>query len=222
MSTKDDFNKMARGYDEKIRFIIPCFDDFYSLPLEVVNYSGESPKVLDLGSGTGNFSLFILDKYPKAKITMVDLSDEMMEKAKTNFAAYSDINYILADYMRHDFSEKFDLIISALSIHHLSHDDKRKLFNKCYAMLQGGGCFINADWVLSPSEYIESVNLNAFKEHHKKVGLSEKEREEAYKRMKHDDPATLFDQLKWLQEAGFEHVDCIFKRHQFCVMYGRR
>jgi len=222
MSIADDFNRIARVYDKQRRNIIPCFDDFYSLPIEVIDYSGESPKVLDMGSGTGTFSLFLLSKYPKAKITMIDLAEEMMKQAQTSFAAYSDINYILADYTQYDFPEKFDIIISALSIHHLSHDDKKKLFKKCFGLLNDGGCFINADWVLSPSDYIESVNFNAFQEHHIKSGLSEKEREAVYERMKHDAPATLTDQLRWLQEAEFKHIDCIFKRHHLCVLYGQK
>jgi tRNA (cmo5U34)-methyltransferase len=222
MSIRDDFNEVARGYEKQIRLIIPGFNDFYSLPLEVMNYNGESPRVLDIGSGTGLFSSFLLSKYPQAKITLIDISDEMMKAAKKNFAAYPDFNFILADYTRYDFTETFDIIISALSIHHLIDDDKKRVYRKCCSMLNGGGCFINADWVLSPSDHIEKVNFNAYQEHHKKVGLSEKEREIAQSKMEHDMPATLFDQLNWLYEAGFKYVDCIYKKHQFSVMYAQK
>lgn len=222
MSIKDEFNEVAKKYDQQRRLLIPNFDDFYNLPLEVLNYSGNSPKVLDIGSGTGLFSSFILTKYPKAAITMIDLADELMDIAKKRFELYFDFDYIVADYTEYNFDQKYDIIVSALSIHHLSHKDKQRLYEKCYSILNDNGYFINADQVLSPSEHIEKVNLDALKTHHKGTGLSEKDLEMAYARMKYDNPSTLADQLQWLSKANFRYVDCIYKHHQFCVLYAQK
>jgi len=62
MGIKDGFNEIARKYDEQRKLSIPCFDDFYNLPLEVLNYNGTSPEVLDVGGGTGLFCVFHLNK----------------------------------------------------------------------------------------------------------------------------------------------------------------
>jgi hypothetical protein len=35
--------------------------------------------------------------------------------------------------------------------------------------------------------------------------------------MEHDLPATLDDQLAWLREADFVHVDCFYKNLMFAV-----
>ena len=153
---------------------------------------------------------------------MIDLADELMDVAKERFKSYSNFNYIVADYTQYKFEQKYDIIVSALSIHHLAHQDKRRLYEKCYAILNDDGCFINADQVLSPSEHIEKVNLEAFKSHHRGTSLSEKDCEMAYARMRYDNPSTLFDQLQWLSDAKFRFVDCIYKHHQFCVIYAQK
>ena len=222
MSIKEVFNEIAQKYDKQRQMLIPCFDDFYNHPIEVLNYDGADPNVLDIGSGTGLFSSFLLNKYPDAKITMIDLSDDMIKIAKERFHANKDFNYIVADYTDYIFGEKYDILISSLSIHHLSHDDKRKLYQKCYDMLNDNGYFINADLVSSPSEHIEKVNLNALKQYHRNSTLSERDIEMACERMKYDNPAPLLNQLQWLSESGFKHVDCVYKYYQFCVMYAQK
>ena len=222
MSIRDEFNEIAQKYDKQRELLIPCFHDFYNLPLEVVDYKGISPRVLDIGSGTGLFSSFILKKYPNAQITLIDLSDEMIKIAKERFASHPDFEYIVADYMGYAFEQKFDIIISALSIHHLTPHAKQKLYSMCYSLLNDDGYFLNSDQVLSPSEHIERVNLRALQQYHKESGLSEKDLEMAYKRMEYDNPSPLSSQLQWLSESGFKYVDCLYKRHHFCVLYAQK
>ena len=222
MDIKTGFNTIAQKYDQQRRLLVPRFDDFYNLPLEVLNYSGTSPAVLDIDCGTGLFSSFILTKYPSAKITMIDFADELINIAKERFALHPEFNYIIADYTKYEFEQQYDIIISALSIHHLSHNAKRELYQKCYFLLNDEGCLINADQVLSPSNYIEEINLKALHEHHKSTELSERDIEMACERMKHDNPSTLFEQFQWLYESKYRYVDCIYKYHQFCVLFAQK
>jgi len=118
--------------------------------------------------------------------------------------------------------QKYDIIISALSIHHLSHHDKQAFYLKCHSLLNGDGCFINADLVLSPSPYIEEVNQTAFHNHRRNSGLSEEILKATNELMKYDNPSTLYDQLQWLIDAKFKYVDCIYKYHHFCVLFAQK
>ena len=222
MGIKDEFNNIAQKYDWQRKLSIPCFDDFYNLPLEVINYHEVSPEVLDVGGGTGLFSSFILLKYPQAKITIIDLADKMIEVAKERFQAYSDFHYIVEDYTKYQYTQKYDIIISALSIHHLSHHEKRIFYQKCYSLLNDGGYFINADLVLSPSKHIEELNQNTFQNHRRHSGLSEDVLRATNELMKYDKPSTLYDHLQWLTESKFQYVDCIYKHHQFCVLFAQK
>jgi tRNA (cmo5U34)-methyltransferase len=40
--------------------------------------------------------------------------------------------------------------------------------------------------------------------------------------MKEDKMATIADQLRWLEEAGFQSVDCWYKSYNFAVYGGRK
>ncbi|MCL2772368.1 MAG: class I SAM-dependent methyltransferase [Oscillospiraceae bacterium] len=222
MEIKDGFNEIAQKYDNQRKLSLPCFDDFYNLPLEVLDYNGISPEILDVGGGTGLFSSFILTKYPQAKITIIDLADKMIDVAKERFQSHSDFQYIVADYTKCQYTQKYDIIISALSIHHLSHDDKRIFYQKCYYLLNDGGCFINADLMLSPSKHIEEVNQSIFHNYRRTSGLSEDVLKATGELMKYDNPAALYDQLQWLVESKFRYVDCVYKYHQFCVLYAQK
>lgn len=222
MSIEEQFNIISEQYDTQRRQLLPCFDDYYNLPLTVIDYKGEAPNVLDIGSGTGLFSAILLSKYPKANITLIDLSDGMLDIAKRRFNNNQNITYINEDYTKYDFNTKFDIIISALSIHHLSAIDKENLYNRCYNALKDGGIFINVDQVLSPHPEVETMFSDIWRKTVENSGLSKDEIQKAYERVSYDDPSTMAEQVKWLNSAGFRYVDILYKYYHFCVFYAKR
>jgi tRNA (cmo5U34)-methyltransferase len=219
---KETFNKNAAQYDRQRKKLIPCFDDFYSIPVSIIETKAETPSVLDIGSGTGLFSSFIREKYPHASITLIDLSEKMMDAAKIRFTDDQKIDYILADYTEHEFDRTFDIVISSLSIHHLSDEEKRNLYQKVFSLLNQGGVFINADQVLGHTPYIESLYKNDWKQKIENSGLTSEELKAAYERTKLDQMAPLEDQIQWLKESGFQDVDCVYKYFNFVVLFGRK
>lgn len=222
MSIKAQFDNISAMYDKQRRQLLPCFDDYYNLPVSMLDFKGETPNILDIGSGTGLFSAIVLQKYPKAKFTLIDLSEKMLHIAKKRFKGNQSFQFIVADYTRHHFQEKFDIIISALSIHHLAHVEKEKLYIKCYNMLNEQGVFINADQVLSPSPEIEKMFAALWRGFVEQSGLDKEEIQKGYERVSFDNPSTLADQLLWLKKAGFENVDSLYKYYHFCVLYAKK
>lgn len=222
MSIKEAFDNISEEYDEHRKQLIPCFDDYYNLPLTVMDFESDNPSVLDIGSGTGLFSSVLLNKYPKAKITLIDLSDKMLAVAKKRFINHPEFKFIAEDYTQYELDEKFDIIISALSIHHLTADQKENLYKKCFGLLNENGIFINADQVLSSYPESEAMFRALWKHSVEKSGLSSKEVQEAIDRTSYDNPSTLEEQLNWLKKAGFRYVDSIYKYYHFCVMYAKK
>lgn len=219
---KAKFNENAPSYDTQRKMLIPCFNDFYSVPISTINTKADCPSVLDIGSGTGLFSSYIKDKYPDARIALIDLSEKMVAVSKERFANDKDIRYIVADYMEYKFEEKFDIIISSLSIHHLSDEEKKQLYNKIFLLLNPDGIFINADQILGHTPYIEELYKKDWKDKIERSGLTKQEIEAAYDRTKLDQMASLNDQIDWLKECGFHDVDCIYKYFNFVVLFGRK
>ncbi len=221
-TVKQKFNDVAMEYDQQRKALIPCFDDFYGIATEMIKAEDKPLSILDIGSGTGLFSSFVIQKYPNATFTLIDISEQMIEEAKKRFQHYSNITYMVGDYTTCTFSNSYDVIISSLSIHHLSHAEKQVLFQTIYNILNKGGIFINADQVSGNTVSIDKLYKEAWESKIHNSYLSEEAILAAKDRRKLDNNAPLPSQLQWLQEAGFSDVDCIYKYYEFAVMFGRK
>lgn len=216
------FNEISEEYDAQRRKLIPCFEDFYKTLVAIANVATNTPSILDIGAGTGLCSYFILKKYPQAKLSLIDLSDKMLAVAKKRFANRASVQFFVQDYTRYEYTEQYDIIISALSIHHLPGEEKARLYTKIYQLLKPGGVFVNADQVLGQTKFLQQLYTTDWQAKIETSGLSSEELTAAYERTKLDKMSTLADQLAWLQRAGFADVDCVYKNYNFVVLYGHK
>lgn len=219
---QEKFNENSQNYDSQRKKLIPCFEDFYNISTSIAEAHSDTPKILDIGAGTGIFSEYILKKYPKASLTLIDISENMLEMAKIRFKDFSNIKYIAQDYSTYNFHEKYDIIISSLSIHHLLDEEKVDLFTKCYSILSHNGMFINSDQFLGETPYIEELNKRLWKANIEKSDLSNEEILSCYERMKLDKEATLDQHLAWFKTLGFKDVSCVYKYYHFGVIFGKK
>lgn len=224
MNIQQAFNIAAADYDQLRRILIPCFDDFYKTAVEVISFNRTAPiKVLDLGAGTGLYSAKVQAIFPNAEITLLDLASEMLEKAKARFSQMGKSPRILMeDYIEADWEESYNLVISGLSIHHLSDADKQRLYQRIYNHLKPGGMFVNADQVLGKTPELERCYRQHWLDSVRALGISDEELRAAKERMEYDRMATLDAQLNWLNAVGFQDVDCWYKNFSFVVFGGYR
>jgi trans-aconitate 2-methyltransferase len=97
--------------------------------------SVESPlNIVDLGCGTGTVTALLRARWPHAKITGVDNSREMLERAQT---AVADVAWETADLAQWAPSTPVDLIVSNAALHWL--DNHRTLFPRLISHLALGG-----------------------------------------------------------------------------------
>lgn len=219
---KKQFNDNASQYDSQRKKLIPCFDDFYSTAVSAAETEIIKPNILDVGAGTGLLSSFIIEKYPNANLTLIDISEKMIEVAKSRLRHRTDVTYIIDDYTKYQFNKKYEIVVSSLSIHHLTDIEKKQLYARIYSILNQNGVFINADQVLGSTPFIEALYKRDWRYKVENSGLSKDEIYSAYERTKLDKMATLNDQLNWLKDIGFLDVDCIYKYFNFVVMFGRK
>jgi tRNA (cmo5U34)-methyltransferase len=217
------FNTAAADYDGLRRTLIPCFDDFYGTAVRVIPFEQTAPlDVLDLGGGTGLYSGMVQAVFPNAQITMLDLAAEMLEKARVRFEGMGkSVRIIIGDYAS-TFEGSYDLIISGLSIHHLEDAEKERLYDRIYLSLKPGGMFVNADQVMGSTTELEKLYRQNWLEEVRARGISDEALDAAYKRMEYDRMAPLEHQIRWLEAAGFQDVDCWYKNFSFAVFGGRR
>lgn len=217
------FDAFAQEYDMQREYVIPELRQFYSSAVWAAESEYQSPTILDVGAGTGLMSAFLLQKFPDAQITLMDFSDNMLDVARQRFAGNTNIHYIVGDYSHSDLGGPYDIICSALSIHHLSPEDKQQLFDKIYAALSPGGMFVNADQADGETPYFRERYLEYWDEFLRTGPLNGREYEEILKRRNTlDRNDTLSLQLLWLREAGFSDVDLVYKNRTFIVTVAKK
>ncbi|HEY1369712.1 MAG TPA: class I SAM-dependent methyltransferase [Gaiellaceae bacterium] len=137
----------------------------------------EARDILELGTGTGETSRRVLALHPEARLTGLDVSAEMLAEARLPEAD------LRVGRLEDPLPEgPFDLVVSALAVHHLDAAGKRDLFRRILAVLRPGGRFVLAD-VIVPERAEQAVTPLT-------PGF--------------DLPDRLDDQLAWLAEAGFD------------------
>ncbi len=226
------FDATASGYDRARRQLVPDFDGFYGALVGELSLSrgrdGEF-RVLDLGAGTGLSGALVSEAFPGARFTLVDASEEMLSRAEERFADEP----LVAERFEFrvlDFAEEplpkvpdgYEAVVSALAIHHLSGEDKKKLFGKVFDVLADGGIFVNGDQVLGPTPELEERYREVWLQQVRENGVAEKDLADSLSRMKEDRQDTLEEQLVWLRELSFEQVDCAYKNYRFAVYGGRK
>ncbi len=137
--------------------------------------------VLDLGTGTGETLAAVLALHPGAAAVGVDKSEAMLGVAEQRLAGVAP-ELRVADLTDPLPPGPFDLVVSALAVHHLEGQDKADLFARIAGELRPGGRFVLGDVVIpvDPADAVTPLTSD------------------------HDRPSTLADQLGWLADAGLD------------------
>ena len=220
------FDVTAEDYDWSRRQLVPGLDRAYGAVLKSIpRGKGEDLRVLDLGAGTGLLSAMVAGKYPRSRVTLVDISVGMLRVARRRLAdefpgEEGRFEFRTMDFARKEVPGDFDLVVSALSIHHLTDGDKRSLFGKVYQTLADDGYFVNLDQVSGASPEEEERLRKWWLRRVRQAGVSERDLAAAQTRMRADKNATLEAQLGWLEKAGFANVCPVHRHHRFAVYGG--
>ena len=220
---KQHFQQEAIEFDEIIRKLIPHYEQMIEALISIIPFSNDNRfNVIDLGCGTGAVSKAIADKFPNAIFTCVDLSENMLQMAKTKLGDQAD--YIEADFNTFEFSQQYDLIVSSLALHHLVTDeDKLTFYKKINGALTPGGQFTNIDIVLGSSDALQRVYLDKWKafmaEH-----ISQEEIEQKWmpKYAGEDHPASMMTHLDMMRSCGFKAIDIVYKYYKAVVYTGMK
>jgi tRNA (cmo5U34)-methyltransferase len=169
------------SYPERVRSKVPQYDELEDA-LAGATEALAAKRILDLGSGTGETARRVLEKHSGARVVLVDASAEMLEAAR--LALPEDrVEEIVVRQLEDPLPDgPFDLVVSALAVHHLESADKRLLFRRIAEALEPGGRFVLADVVVPVDPNRAVLPLDS----------------------PYDRPDRLDDQLDWMKEAGLE------------------
>jgi tRNA (cmo5U34)-methyltransferase len=224
-NVKRHFENEARDFDRIILTLIPHYATMIRALVEAIPFDRAFPlRAIDLGCGTGTVAARVLDIFPNAQVTCLDLAENMVAMARERLAPRSHVEYVVADFSKFEFTSRYDVAISSLALHHLETDgDKLSFYRRVFASLNSGGVFYNADVVLASNEYLEGIGRNEWLRFvSQSVAKEEIDGKWLPKAQEEDHPAKLTDQLKWLAEIGFIDIDVIWKYYGFAVYGGTR
>ncbi|NLD35903.1 MAG: class I SAM-dependent methyltransferase [Desulfatiglans sp.] len=202
---KSFFDARVSGYDEKMAATIEEYDNFYRNVATPIEKTDKPIEVLDLGAGTGIELEYIFENAPNARITAVDLSEEMLKKLVKKYEAHhKQIRTIADSYLSIDLApHSYDYIVTVMSLHHLMPAKKIYLYKKLREALISGGAFIEGDYIVSTEE--EKRLLNEFYQYKKNNPLIEDGEYHI------DIPFSEEAQMQALKDAGFQNVNVLFR-----------
>jgi tRNA (cmo5U34)-methyltransferase len=165
-------------YLREIRTEVLAFDEFEDA-VAAATAGGAVRRVLELGVGTGETTRRVRALHPDARWTGIDASAPMLERARE---AFPDANLRVGRLEDELPAGPFDLVVSALAVHHLPSERKRELFRRVAGVLRPGGVFVLGDVVVPKRAEDAQIEIDWV------VDL----------------PDGADDQLEWLRDVGFD------------------
>lgn len=164
-AVKRHFNEEAQKFDEIILKVIPDYPRMVAALVSAVPFDREAQiRVVDLGCGTGTVAKAILETFPHASITCVDLAENMIAAAKAKLARHSGVEYVVGNFRTFSFDRTYDVVVSSLALHHLVTDaEKRDFYKRIFDGLPNGGVFFNADVVLGSNDLLQSMYMSEWR-----------------------------------------------------------
>jgi len=191
----EQFHFDPDSYLDMVRAEVPDYERVQDVVAEA---AGEitAHAILDLGTGTGETLRRVVERHPDARVVGIDESAPMLAVART-LVPNADLRVArLQDELP---DGPFDLVVSALAVHHLDGAEKASLFGRIAQRLAAGGRFVLAD-VIVPDDPADAITPL----------------DEGY-----DLPSRIEEQLQWLTDAHL--VPTVrWQRHDLAVLVADR
>jgi tRNA (cmo5U34)-methyltransferase len=131
-------------YLTAVRAEVPAYDDLQRA-IAAACAGRSALRVLDLGVGTGETTRAVQAVAPGAHVVAVDASEQMVRLVRRDLPAVDARVGRLEDGPP---PGPFDLVVSALAVHHLDGPGKQQLFTRVAHVLAPGGRFVLGDVVV--------------------------------------------------------------------------
>lgn len=240
---------MATAYDEMCQLLVPGYDLMQDTLIDFLKFEElKDPVILDLGAGSGILIEKFLNQFPESICYYLDYSDDFMSVARDKLRKFDErVIFIKSDFhgdWRSMIGADPNVITSMSALHHLTNENKKKVYEKCYDALEDKGWFFNIDEMKTTSEDAHLKNLHYWVYHAQKQknSLSEDlidsynewmEKFDSWKERNIDNAhlpkqegddihESFLTQLDWLNETGFQETDIFCKYFLWGMIGGKK
>ncbi len=185
----------------------------------------EDCRMIDLCCGDGTLAGMLLDSKKEAIVYGLDGSVEMLRRATGRLSRFGS-RFVpkmieLSSQAWRSSAEPVDALVSSMAVHHLDGPQKQALFADIHRMLKANGRIVIADITAPASEPGRLIASDMWDETVKdrsievdgNTGAYDFFRREKWNIFRYPDPedidkpSPLYDQLRWLDEAGFVEIE---------------
>lgn len=183
------------------------------------------PLFVELCCGAGDLAAFLLGRFTTARYLALDGSPAMLAETARQCAPFGERlttrHFDLGSDDWRLMREQPRIVVSSLAVHHLDGAGKRQLFRDLHAALAPGGAFVLADimrptspagFAVAAEAYERAVAERSLKERGD-LSMLDKLRDLRWNYFRYpdddgiDQPSSVAEHLRWLEEAGFRGVD---------------
>lgn len=103
----------------------------------VMPFIRSAKTVLEIGPGAGTWTKFLLKANPEAEYTLVDISTEMLARARANLPQETPVVFIESDVLSFEPRTQFDVVFSSRALEYMP--DKPAAVRKIASLVRPGG-----------------------------------------------------------------------------------
>lgn len=148
MSSKNNYNKIAFGYDRLSRLVFGSHQMRSQICL--LRFISPGDKILIAGGGTGWILEEISRIYPSGlHIVYVEVSENMINLAKAKNAGDNKVEFLNMYIEQYRSAVSFDIIITAFLFDNFTEKTAAEVFYRLHALLNKNGKWLFADFQIN-------------------------------------------------------------------------
>ena len=232
--TEDD----SRHFIDYGAYFVPERETQIDTICSVIPPAPDGAVIVEICCGEGLLCEALARRFPRAEIHALDGSQTMLDSTKARLeaagAAYRTAIIDIAETGWRTFERPVHAFVSSLAVHHLDAPAKARLFEDLAAALAPGGAIVICDLVEAQRE----AGLALWKRHwddgvrERALELDGNEkmldffRDDGWNYYADPDadpadmPSTLFDQMRWMADAGMTGIDVHWLRAGHAIFSG--